>query len=174
MSKKIAVLITDDFEDSEFTSPAEAFKLAGHQVITIEKQAGKTVKGKQGEAEVAIDRAIDDVTPGEFDALLLPGGYSPDQLRGDERFVTFTRDFVNGGKPVFAICHGPQLLAAAGVLQGRTCSAYPACAPEVRLGGGHYAEIGIDQAHVDGNLVTAPAWPAHPQWLAKFAEVLQK
>ena len=78
MSKKIAVLITDDFEDSEFTSPAEAFKLAGHQVITIEKQAGKTVKGKQGEAEVAIDRAIDDVTPGEFDALLLPGGYSPD------------------------------------------------------------------------------------------------
>ena len=78
------------------------------QVITIEKQAGKTVKGKQGEAEVAIDRAIDDVTPGEFDALLLPGGYSPDQLRGDERFVTFTRDFVNGGKPVFAICHGPQ------------------------------------------------------------------
>lgn len=79
MSKKIAVLITDDFEDSEFTSPAEAFKLAGHQVITIEKQAGKTVKGKQGEAEVAIDRAIDDVTPGEFDALLLPGGYSPDQ-----------------------------------------------------------------------------------------------
>lgn len=101
MSKKIAVLITDDFEDSEFTSPAEAFKLAGHQVITIEKQAGKTVKGKQGEAEVAIDRAIDDVTPGEFDALLLPGGYSPDQLRGDERFVTFTRDFVNGGKPVF-------------------------------------------------------------------------
>lgn len=73
MSKKIAVLITDDFEDSEFTSPAEAFKLAGHQVVTIEKQAGKTVKGKQGEAEVAIDRAIDDVTPGEFDALLLPG-----------------------------------------------------------------------------------------------------
>ena len=114
MSKKIAVLITDDFEDSEFTSPAEAFKLAGHQVITIEKQAGKTVKGKQGEAEVAIDRAIDDVTPGEFDALLLPGGYSPDQLRGDERFVTFTRDFVNGGKPVFAICHGPQLLISAG------------------------------------------------------------
>ena len=97
MSKKIAVLITDDFEDSEFTSPAEAFKLAGHQVITIEKQAGKTVKGKQGEAEVAIDRAIDDVTPGEFDALLLPGGYSPDQLRGDERFVTFTRDVKNAG-----------------------------------------------------------------------------
>ena len=119
MSKKIAVLITDDFEDAEFTSPAEAFKLAGHQVVTIEKQAGKTVKGKQGEAEVAIDKAIDDVTPAQFDALLLPGGYSPDQLRGDERFVTFTRDFVNSGKPVFAICHGPQLLISADVIRGR-------------------------------------------------------
>jgi len=76
-------------------------------------------------------------------------------------------------KPIAAVCHGPQLLAAAGVLKGRTCSAYPACAPEVRLAGGHYATIGIDQAHVDGNLVTAPAWPAHPQWLAKFSALLE-
>lgn len=135
MSKKIAVLITDDFEDSEFTSPAEAFKLAGHQVITIEKQAGKTVKGKQGEAEVAIDRAIDDVTPGEFDALLLPGGYSPDQLRGDERFVTFTRDFVNGGKPVFAICHGPQLLISADVIRGRKLTAVKPIVVDVKTPG---------------------------------------
>ena len=76
-------------------------------------------------------------------------------------------------KPIAAVCHGPQLLAAAGILKGRTCSAYPACAPEVRLSGGHFADIGIDQAHIDGNLVTAPAWPAHPQWLAKFAELLR-
>jgi len=103
MSKKIAVLLTDEFEDSEFASPAAEFKKAGHQVVTIEKQAGKTVKGKKGETRVAIDKAIDDVSPAEFDALLLPGGYSPDQLRGDERFVTFTRDFINSGKPVFAI-----------------------------------------------------------------------
>lgn len=138
MSKKIAVLITDDFEDSEFTSPAEAFKLAGHQVVTIEKQAGKTVKGKQGEAEVAIDRAIDDVTPGEFDALLLPGGYSPDQLRGDERFVTFTRDFVNGGKPVFAICHGPQLLISADVIRGRKLTAVKPIVVDVKTPGASF------------------------------------
>ena len=98
MSKKIAVLITDEFEDSEFTSPADAFRKAGHQVITIEKQAGKTVTGKRGEAKVKIDAAIDQVSPAEFDALLLPGGHSPDYLRGDDRFVTFTRDFVNAGK----------------------------------------------------------------------------
>ena len=95
MSKKIAVLITDEFEDSEFTSPADEFRKAGHEVITIEKQAGKTVKGKKGEASVTIDKSIDEVTPAEFDALLLPGGHSPDYLRGDNRFVTFTRDFVN-------------------------------------------------------------------------------
>ncbi|MBI0852004.1 protein/nucleic acid deglycase, partial [Escherichia coli] len=100
MSKKIAVLITDEFEDSEFTSPADEFRKAGHEVITIEKQAGKTVKGKKGEASVTIDKSIDEVTPAEFDALLLPGGHSPDYLRGDNRFVTFTRDFVNSGKPV--------------------------------------------------------------------------
>ena len=94
MSKKIAVLITDEFEDSEFTSPAAEFRQAGHEVITIEKEAGKTVKGKKGEASVTIDKAIDDVRPDEFDALLLPGGHSPDYLRGDSRFVDFTRDFV--------------------------------------------------------------------------------
>ncbi len=153
MSKKIAVLITDDFEDSEFTSPAEAFKLAGHQVITIEKQAGKTVKGKQGEAEVAIDRAIDDVTPGEFDALLLPGGYSPDQLRGDERFVTFTRDFVNGGKPVFAICHGPQLLISADVIRGRKLTAVKPIVVDVKNAGGEFydQEVVVDNEQLVTN-----------------------
>lgn len=93
------------------------------------------MKGKQGEAEVAIDRAIDDVTPGEFDALLLPGGYSPDQLRGDERFVTFTRDFVNGGKPVFAICHGPQLLISADVIRGRKLTAVKPIVVDVKTPG---------------------------------------
>ena len=147
MSKKIAVLITDDFEDSEFTSPAEAFKLAGHQVVTIEKQAGKTVKGKQGEAEVAIDKAIDDVTPAQFDALLLPGGYSPDQLRGDERFVTFTRDFVNSGKPVFAICHGPQLLISAEVVRGRKLTGVKSIAIDLKNAGAdfHDQEVVVDK-----------------------------
>jgi protease I len=106
MSKKIAVLITDEFEDSEFTSPAEAFRKAGHEVVTIEKQAGKTVTGKKGEASVTIDKAIDETRPADYDALLLPGGHSPDYLRGDDRFVTFTRDFINSGKPVLLSATG--------------------------------------------------------------------
>ena len=146
MSKKIAVLITDDFEDSEFTSPADAYRLAGHEVVKIEKQAGKKVKGKKGEAEVVIDKAIDDVSPADFDALLLPGGYSPDSLRGDERFVTFPRDFVNSGKPVFAICHGPQLLISADVIRGRKLTAVKPIMIDLKNAGGEFydQEVVID------------------------------
>lgn len=138
MSKKIAVLITDEFEDSEFTSPAAEFRQAGHEVITIEKEAGKTVKGKKGEASVTIDKAIDDVRPDEFDALLLPGGHSPDYLRGDSRFVDFTRDFVNSGKPVFAICHGPQLLISADVIRGRKLTAVKPIIIDVKNAGAEF------------------------------------
>ena len=145
MSKKIAVLITDEFEDSEFTSPADEFRKAGHEVITIEKQAGKTVKGKKGEASVTIDKSIDEVTPAEFDALLLPGGHSPDYLRGDNRFVTFTRDFVNSGKPVFAICHGPQLLISADVIRGRKLTAVKPIIIDVKNAGAEF----YDQEVVD-------------------------
>lgn len=146
MSKKIAVLIADDFEDSEFTSPADAFKKAGHEVVTIEKQAGKTVKGKQGDATVTIDKSIDDVKPGDFDALLLPGGYSPDSLRGDDRFVDFTREFVNSGKPVFAICHGPQLLISADVIRGRKLTAVKPVVMDVKNAGGEFydQEVVVD------------------------------
>ncbi|EMH4163424.1 type 1 glutamine amidotransferase [Pluralibacter gergoviae] len=146
MSKKIAVLIADDFEDSEFTSPADAFKKAGHEVVTIEKQAGKTVKGKQGDATVTIDKSIDDVKPGDFDALLLPGGYSPDSLRGDDRFVDFTREFVNSGKPVFAICHGPQLLISADVIRGRKLTAVKPVVVDVKNAGGEFydQEVVVD------------------------------
>ncbi|HFZ8996086.1 TPA: type 1 glutamine amidotransferase domain-containing protein [Citrobacter freundii] len=138
MSKKIAVLITDEFEDSEFTSPAAEFRKAGHEVITIEKEAGKTVKGKQGEASVTIDKAIDEVSPDDFDALLLPGGHSPDSLRGDDRFVSFTRDFMNSGKPVFAICHGPQLLISADVIRGRKLTAVKPIIIDVKNAGGDF------------------------------------
>src|SRR4051812_10285828 len=119
MSKKIAVLITDMFEDVEYTEPAKAYEEAGHQLVTIEKEAGKTVMGKQENAKVKIDKSIKDVTASEFDALLLPGGYSPDQLRADKRFVQFTKEFMDSKKPVFAICHGPQLLISAKALEGR-------------------------------------------------------
>ena len=153
MSKKIAVLITDEFEDSEFTSPAEEFRKAGHEVITIEKQAGKTVKGKKGEATITIDKAIDETRPADYDALLLPGGHSPDSLRGDDRFVTFTRDFVNSGKPVFAICHGPQLLISADVIRGRKLTTVKPIVVDVKNAG---AEFYDQEVVVDNNqLVTS-------------------
>lgn len=147
MSKKIAVLVTDEFEDSEFTSPADAFKKAGHQVITIDTEAGKTITGKKGKATVTIDKSIDDVSPAEFDALLLPGGHSPDSLRGDERFVSFTRDFVNSGKPVFAICHGPQLLISADVIRGRKLTTVKPIIIDVKNAGAefHDSEVVVDK-----------------------------
>lgn len=146
MSKKIAVLITDGFEDAEYTSPAQTYRQAGHQVVTIDKKAGGTVTGKRGEAKVTIDKAIDDVTVGEFDALLLPGGHSPDQLRGDDRFVEFTRAFVASGKPVFAICHGPQLLISADAVRGKKMTSVKAIAIDLKNAGADFfdKEVVVD------------------------------
>lgn len=124
MSKKIAVVLTDYFEDSEYTEPAKAFKDAGHQLTVIEKEKGKTLKGKQGEAQVETDASIDEVSPADFDALLIPGGFSPDILRADQRFVSFAKSFMDDKKPVFAICHGPQLLITAKALDGRGATGY--------------------------------------------------
>ena len=146
MSKKIAVLITDEFEDSEFTSPAEAYTKAGHQVVTIEKKAGNTITGKQGKATVTIDKAIDEVHAEEFDALLLPGGHSPDSLRGDDRFVNFTKHFVELGKPIFAICHGPQLLISANAVRGRKMTSVKAIAIDLKNAGADFydEEVVVD------------------------------
>jgi len=146
MSKKIAVLITDEFEDSEFTSPAEAFKKAGHEVVTIEKKAGITVTGKQGKAKVKIDKDIDHVHAAEFDALLLPGGHSPDSLRGDDRLVNFTRNIVELGKPVFAICHGPQLLISANAVRGRKMTTVKPIAIDLKNAGADFydKEVVVD------------------------------
>ncbi|MCA1024980.1 type 1 glutamine amidotransferase [Cytobacillus kochii] len=124
MSKKIACLITDMFEDSEYTEPAKSYKEAGHEIITIESEAGKVVKGKQGNDQVTIDKGIDDVNADEFDALFIPGGFSPDMLRADDRFVQFTKKMMDAKKPVFAICHGPQLLISAKTLEGRGATGY--------------------------------------------------
>lgn len=153
MGKKIAVLITNEFEDSEFTSPAEAYASAGHEVVTIEMQAGKIIKGKQGKAEVVIDRDIGQVSAAEFDALLLPGGHSPDSLRGDDRFVKFTHEFVASGKPVFAICHGPQLLISANAVRGRKMTSVKAIAIDLRNAGANFydQEVVVD----DDKLVTS-------------------
>jgi len=112
------------------------------------------------------------VRPEDYDALVIPGGRAPEYLRLNADVIKAVRHFFDAGKPVAAICHGAQLLAAAGVLKGRTCSSYPACRPEVELAGGTYADISITDAVSDGNLVTAPAWPAHPSWLRQFMAVL--
>lgn len=124
MGKKIATVITNMFEDIEYTDPAKAFKDAGHEVITIEKEKGTKVTGKNNEAEVGIDEGIDNVDPNDFDALFIPGGFSPDILRADDRFVKFAKDFMDENKPVVAICHGPQLLITARALEGRTATGY--------------------------------------------------
>lgn len=116
---KIATVLAKDFEDSEFTSPKEALQAAGHEVITIGFQAGESVKGKTEGTEVTIDYGIEDVKPEQFDALLIPGGYSPDILRGDDRFVAFAKHYMDEMKPVFTICHGPQLLINTETLKGR-------------------------------------------------------
>jgi len=185
-AKKILMLVGDYVEDYEAMVPFQALSMVGHTVHAVcpEKIAGQTVRtaihdfeGEQTYSEkpghnFALNQDFVQVRPESYDALLIPGGRAPEYLRLDERVLALVRAFDQAGKPIAAVCHGAQLLAAAGVLEGRECSAYPACAPEVRLAGGTFIDIAVDQAHVDGNLVTAPAWPAHPAWLAAFLKVL--
>lgn len=140
MSKKIACLVTSMFEDSEYSEPAKAFQEAGHQVVTIEKEKGKKVSGKQNEVSISIDQAIDDVNPEQFDALFLPGGFSPDQLRADERFVAFAKAFMDEKKPVFAICHGPQLLITAKTLDGRDATGYTSIRVDMENAGAKFRD----------------------------------
>jgi protease I len=112
------------------------------------------------------------VDPATYDALVIPGGRAPEYIRLNQRVLEITRHFAQENKPIASICHGLQLLAAADVLQGKRCTAYPACGPDVTRAGGTYVAIAVDEAIVDGNLVTAPAWPAHSAWLAEFLKVL--
>ncbi|MBS4193504.1 type 1 glutamine amidotransferase domain-containing protein [Lederbergia citri] len=137
---KIATLITNMFEDSEYTEPAKAFQDAGHEVVTIEKESGKEVKGKQEKAKVRIDKGIDEVRAEDFDALFIPGGFSPDQLRADERFVQFAKSFMDAKKPVFAICHGPQLLITSKTLEGRDATGYKSIRVDMEYAGANYAD----------------------------------
>ncbi|GAF13363.1 LOW QUALITY PROTEIN: ThiJ/PfpI family protein [Bacillus sp. JCM 19045] len=153
MAKKIAVLITDLFEDIEYTDPKEKLEAAGHTLITIEKEAGNIVKGKQGDSTVTIDKGIDEVAPDDFDALLLPGGFSPDQLRGDDRFVDFTKVFADQGKPIMQICHGPQLLINADVLKGRTVTGVKPIVPDLINAGANFKDEEVIVCQ--NNLVTS-------------------
>ena len=135
---KIAVLITDQFEDSEFTSPKNALEAAGHTLVTIDKEGGKTIKGKTDEVEVQIDYGITEVKPEEFDALFIPGGFSPDLLRDDDRVVAFAKYFMDKMKPVFAICHGPQLLITAKTLEGRDATGFKSIKVDLEYAGAIY------------------------------------
>lgn len=187
MPKKILMIVGDFGEDYELMVPFQALQMVGHTVHAVcpDKASGETVKtaihdfeGDQTYTEkpghnFGLNATFADVDPGSYDALVVPGGRAPEYLRLDERVLKMVRHFASAEKPIAAICHGAQLLAAAGVLTGKQCSAYPACGPEVKAAGGHYVEKDWPEAHVDGNLVTAPAWPAHPAWLAAFLGVLE-
>ena len=185
-AKKILMLVGDFVEDYEVMVPFQALLMVGHVVHAVcpNKKAGDKIRtaihdfeGDQTYSEkpghnFALNATFSDVKAADYDALVIPGGRAPEYIRLNEQVIQIVRHFANTRKPIAAICHGAQLLAAAGVLAGRSCSAYPAVAPDVRSAGGQYVELAVDKAHVDGNLVTAPAWPAHPQWLAKFLQVL--
>jgi len=184
--KKILMLVGDYVEDYEVMVPFQALQMVGHTVHAVcpDKRTGATVRtaihdfeGDQTYSEkrghnFALNASFDEVKPEDYDALVIPGGRAPEYLRLNPRVIEMVRHFSDAGKPIAAICHGAQILAAAGALKGRTCSAYPAVSPEVKASGGAYADLHMDEAHVDGNLVSAPAWPAHPAWLAAFLRVL--
>ncbi len=149
---KIAVIITDMFEDSEYLEPAERFRDAGHELVHVGLEAGKTVTGKKSQTPVKIDKSVKEASIDEFDAMLIPGGYSPDQLRADEDAVRFAAAFVKSGKPVFSICHAPQLLITADVLRGRKITGYTSIVQDIKNAGAEF----IDQEVVkDGNLISS-------------------
>jgi protease I len=186
--KKLLMLVGDYVEDYEVMVPFQMLLMVGHQVDAVcpDKKAGDTVataihdfEGAQTYSEkrghnFRLSATFAEIKPEQYDALVIPGGRAPEYLRLNGRVIEIVRHFANARKPIAAICHGPQLLAAAGVLTGRKCSAYPACRPEVSAAGGQWSEPGpnLDTACVDGNLVTAPAWPAHPAWIREFLKVL--
>jgi protease I len=185
-AKKILMIVGDYVEDYEVMVPFQALLMVGHTVHAVcpNKTAGETVRtaihdfeGAQTYSEkpghnFTLNASFADVRPENYDALVVPGGRAPEYLRLNEEVLRLVRHFAEAKKPLAVICHGAQLLAAAGVLQGRSCSAYPAVAPEIKSAGGRWIDVGFERAHVDDNLVTAAAWPAHPQWLARFLNVL--
>jgi protease I len=185
-AKKILMLVGDYVEDYEVMVPFQALQMVGHTVhgVCPGKSAGQTVRTAIHDFEddqtysekpghnFALNFDFAKVKAEDYDALLIPGGRAPEYLRLNETILEWVRAFDKAGKPIAAVCHGAQLLAAAGVLEGRECSAYPACAPEVKLAGGTFMDIDVTAAHTQGNLVTAPAWPAHPAWLAGFLKLL--
>lgn len=185
-AKKLLMLVGDFVEDYEVMVPFQALQMVGYQVDAVcpDKKAGDIVRtavhdfeGDQTYSEkpghnFQLNATFDEVDPKGYDGLVIPGGRAPEYIRLNERVLEIVRHFAAENKPIAAICHGAQILAAAGVVEGRSCSAYPAVGPDVNRAGGKYMDIPVNEGYVDSNLVTAPAWPAHPDWLAKFLDVL--
>ena len=185
-AKKILFLTGDFAEDYETMVPFQAMLMLGHTVHAVcpGKKSGPTIKtaihdfeGDQTYTEkpghlFTLNASFDEIDPAHYDAVMIAGGRAPEYLRLNEKVIAAVRHFAEAGKPVAAVCHGAQLLAAADVIRGKRISAYPACAPEVTLAGGTYADIAVTDAVTDGQFVTAPAWPAHPAWLAQFVKLL--
>ena len=184
--KQILMLVGDFVEDYEVMVPFQALQMVGHTVHAVcpGKKLGQSVRtaihdfeGDQTYSEkpghnFTLNATFADIVLNDYDALVIPGGRAPEYLRLKPEVITVVQQFAEANKPIAAICHGAQLLATADVIRGKRCSAYPACAPEVTAAGGNYIEVAMDEAIADGNLVTAPAWPAHPQWLAEFLKGL--
>ncbi|MCH2121274.1 MAG: DJ-1/PfpI family protein [Planctomycetota bacterium] len=188
MSNKLLMLVGDFVEDYEVMVPFQMLLMVGYQVDAIcpGKSTGDTVataihdfEGEQTYSEkrghnFRITADFDQVDVAQYAGLVIPGGRAPEYLRLDNRVLEIVRYFADNDLPIAAICHGPQILAAAGVLKQKECCGYPAVGPEIEVVGGTFVgpSEGFDNAHVDGNLVTAPAWPAHPAWIRAFLEVL--
>ncbi|MEH2255880.1 DJ-1/PfpI family protein [Nostoc sp.] len=185
-AKKLLMLVGDYVEDYEVMVPFQALQMVGHTVHAVcpDKKAGDKVRtavhdfeGDQTYSEkpghnFTLNATFAEVKATNYDALVIPGGRAPEYIRLNQQVLEITRHFAQTNKPIAAICHGLQILAAADVLQGKRCTGYPACSPDIKSAGGIYVDILVDQAIVDGNLVTAPAWPAHPHWLAEFLTIL--
>ena len=187
MSKKSILMIVGDYvEDYEVMVPFQALQMVGHAVHAVcpGKKSGEFVRtaihdfeGDQTYSEkrghnFTLNATFEQIKAEEYDALVLPGGRAPEYIRLNPRVLEIVRHFSKTNKPIAAICHAAQILAAAEVVKGKKCSAYPAVGPDVTQAGGTYVNLAMTDAVADGNLVTAPAWPAHPAWLAKFLTVL--
>ncbi len=162
---KVACILSDGFEDSEFRVPYDRMRSEGYQVDVIGTRAGEEIRGKQGKERVEADRAIAEVKPEEYQALFIPGGYSPDHLRIDRRFVDFVKAFDQQHKTVAAVCHGPQILMTAGIVKGRTLTAWPTIQEDLRMVG---AEVKDEPVVVDGNWITS----RKPDDLQQFSDAM--
>ncbi len=186
--KKILMLVGDFVEDYEAMVPFQILTMVGHTVHVVcpDKKSGETVRtaihdfeGDQTYSEkrghnFALNATFAEIKPESYDALVIPGGRAPEYIRLNETVLDVVRHFAKANKPIAAICHGLQVLTAAGVVEGKLCTAYPAVQPELIQAGAKWGEVNdtFSNAYVDGNLVTAAAWPGHPEWMFKFLEVL--